>query len=227
MRGPGQSTGQATRQPPRQPIGQPGAVEAVGVRYEFYRDGYRFMFRANLVLAIGLILSIGLHVAQWLTPDREFFIATSADGRLLPIQPLDEPVVNIESILGWAQARAVGIHTFGFHDWRERFTANRHYFTQAGWDAFVTGIENSGNLEAVRNKRMVLTAVPKAAPVLVDEGVRNGRYTWIVEMVLSVTYQSSSEQAHQDVHVVLHVQRVPVRDNPDGLAIAQFIGRDI
>ena len=70
---------------------------------------------------------------------------------------------------------------------------------------------------------MVASSVATGAPVILDQGVINGRYAWKVQMPLLVTYQSSTEQIQQSLIITMVVSRVPTVDMPRGIAIVSFV----
>ena len=73
------------------------------------------------------------------------------------------------------------------------------------------------------DKQLVVSAVATGTPVITQEGVVDGRYSWNVQIPLLLSYQSSSEtNFSQPVIVTMLITRVPVLNNPRGIAIAQF-----
>ena len=70
-------------------------------------------------------------------------------------------------------------------------------------------------------------AVLSSAPIVNREYVQNGRYTWQLQIPVMVTYESLSEEFHQNLIVVLTIQRISTLDSVDGVGITAFVVRSI
>lgn len=199
------------------------ALELVRLRNNFYRDNYRRVVSALLAMVIInflLILTVFYQIAN--RPSPQYF-ATSTDGKITPLYPLSEPMIAPTELLQWASRAATAAYTYNFVDYREALQRVQNNFTPDGWTYFEEALKGSRTLEAVIAKKLVVSAVATAAPVIVDQGVINGRYAWKVQMPLLVTYQSASEQTQQPVVITMVVTRVPTVNMPRGIAIASFV----
>ena len=101
--------------------------------------------------------------------------------------------------------------------------ASSGFFTAEGWDQFINALASSNNLEAVKAKKLVVSAVATSAPVILQKGILNGRYAWRIQMPMLVTYQSASEFSQQHMTVTMLVSRVDTLNSPRGIGIAQFV----
>lgn len=200
-----------------------GGLEYVMLRNNFYRDNYR---RVVLALLVMIIINLGLVGALFYQishlPSPKYF-ATGSDGRITPLYPLDQPVVNPSELLQWASQAATAVNTYNFIDYRAAFQKAQSYFTADGWRNFENALRSSRNLEAVLEKKLVVSAVATGAPVIVDQGVINNRYAWKVQVPLLVSYQSASDNTQQSVVVTMVISRVPTLNTPRGIAIASFV----
>jgi intracellular multiplication protein IcmL len=97
------------------------------------------------------------------------------------------------------------------------------FFTPDGWNQFIGALNSSNNLKAVLDKKLVVSAVAIGAPVILDQGVLNGTYTWTVQMPMLVTYQSASQNAEQKIVVKIVVQRISTLNSARGIGIASFV----
>lgn len=199
------------------------AVEIVRLRNNFYRDNYRRLVGILLLLIIinlGLIVAVVYLITHRPTPQ---YFATSADGRITPLNPLSQPVVTPAELLQWANQAVVAAYSYNFVNYRKELQDASQYFTPEGWQQFQSGLKASRNLETVIAKKMVVTATPTGAPVVTDQGILNGRYAWRIRIPFLITYENSSnERIQQPITVNILVVRVSNLDNPKGIAIAQF-----
>jgi intracellular multiplication protein IcmL len=199
-------------------------VGSVVIRNEYYRDGYRTLQKIVLLLVIMVMMLIGAmyYVISVHQPQDRYF-ATTVDGRLVPMVALSQPNLSNPALMSWVAQASTEVLTFGFHDYRRRLQESSRNFTRTGWESFTSALEKSSILEMVQNNRQVVTAAPKAAPVLLWEGLENGRYAWRIEIPLIVTYQSGSQRKTDSMRVTLTVVRVPKLESPNGVGIEQWI----
>lgn len=199
-------------------------LDAVVVRNEFYRDGYRLMQRIALIQSIVLVGLIFIMFVVVKTNEQQYaYFATTEDGRLVPMVPLSEPNLSTPALTSWAAQAATEVMTFGFHDYKKRLQESSRNFTRRGWASFTSALDKSRVLETVQSYQQVVTATPTSAPVIVQEGIVNGRYQWVLEVPLSVTYQAGSQRRSDNLRVNLVVVRVPKLESPNGVGIEQWL----
>ena len=214
--------------PPQKPRAEApsGPLEAVITRNSFYRDGYRFWMKLAFTQGIALVLVlVALAVTIAVSRPQDRFFATTADGRLIRMLPLDEPNMNDAALISWAARAASDVMTFGFHDYQRRLQESSSYFTRRGWQTFSEALEKARLMETVEKAQQVVTAVPQKAPTIVQQGLTNGIYRWVVQVPLVVTYQSGAAQQSDNLNVQLVIVRVSTLDSPSGVGIQQWIGR--
>lgn len=84
-------------------------------------------------------------------------------------------------------------------------------------------MQQSNNLEAVKAKKLIVSAVATRAPIILQKGLLNGLYSWRIQMPILVTYQSASEFSQQNNVVTMLITRVSTLNSPRGIGIAQFV----
>ena len=115
--------------------------------------------------------------------------------------------------------------TFGFHDYQRRLQESSSYFTRRGWQTFSEALQRARLMETVEKAQQVVTAAPRSAPRIIQQGLTGGVYRWVVEMPLVVTYQSGTAVQSEVLNVSLVVVRASTLDSPSGVGIQQWIGR--
>lgn len=233
MAEPSQSVPKPSRQAPKPVPTDPQqdnapvtGLGAVVVRNEFYRDGYRTLLRLAIiegVVIIGLILAM-FYVISANKPQNRYF-ATTSDGRLVPMVALSEPNLSTPALMAWTAQAATEVMTFGFHDYRRRLQEASRNFTQLGWASFTKALENSRIMEMVQANQQVITAAPRSAPVLVSEGMVDGRYQWQVEIPMVITYQAGNQTRAENLIVTLLIVRVSKLESPNGVGIEQWVAQ--
>jgi len=199
------------------------ALETVKLRNNFYRDSYRltvlilfFSVLANIALA-GVVVYLESN-----KPTPKYF-ATTRGGSLIKMVPLNEPYMQSSELLNWVSNAVTSLYTYDFLNYRKTFQSNQSYFTPQGWRAFLDQIDQSRNLKTVQAKKLVVSAAPGGAPVITNQGVMNGVYSWRIQVPIIVTYQSLSEQFNQKLLITVTIQRRSTLDSEYGIGIAQFV----
>lgn len=199
------------------------ALAVVNLRNEFYRDNYR---RVVSILLLSMFINLGLGaILFWMythPPEPKYF-ATSINGRITPLYPLNEPNQSDSAVLQWANLAAIASYTYNFVNYREELQSASEFFTAEGWDAFLKALQGSNNLNAVRAKKLIVSAVATRAPVILQKGVLGGRYSWQVQMPVLVTFQSASEFTQQTNVVTMLIRRVSTLNQPRGIGISQIV----
>src|SRR4029078_3022037 len=177
-----------------------------------------------LALLIAMVVNIilGLMLIYIIThPPAPKYFATSINGRITPLFPLDQPNQSVSAVLQWANQAAIASFTYNFVNYRDELQASSGFFTAEGWDQFLGALQQSNNLDAVKAKKLIVSAVATRAPIILQKGVLNGSYSWRVQMPILVTYQSASEFTQQNNVVTMLITRVSTLNSPRGIGISQ------
>jgi intracellular multiplication protein IcmL len=199
------------------------ALAVVTLRNKFYKDSQR-----KVILALMVALIVNLVLASMLVyilthPPAPRYFATSISGRITPLFPLNEPNQSDSAVLQWANQAAIAAFTYNFVNYRDELQASSGFFTAEGWDQFLSALQQSNNLDAVKAKKLIVSAVATRAPIILQKGVLNGSYSWRVQMPILVTYQSASEFSQQNNVVTMLISRVSTLNSPRGIGISQFV----
>lgn len=199
------------------------ALLVVGLRNKFYKDSQR---KVMLTLFLSLFVNtvLGFILAYMIThPPEPRYFATTINGRITPLFALTEPNQSDSAVLQWANQAAIAAFTYNFVNYRDELQASSGFFTAEGWDQFLSALQESNNLDAIKIKKLVVSAVATRAPIILQKGILNGHYSWRVQMPILVTYQSASEFTQQNNVVTMLITRVSTLNSPRGIGIAQFV----
>ncbi len=201
-----------------------GPLVTIVTRNEFYRDGFRNLIKIAIlegVVIIGLILTLLVYIQASQPQDRYF--ATTADGRIMQMLPLDQPNMDTPALLSWVASAASDVMTFNYTDYQRRLQQSSKHFTKVGWETFASALQRSRIIDAVTAQSQMVSAQPKSAPVLIQEGPLGGKYRWVVSMPLVVNYKGQQTSRSDTLNLNLVIERVAALENPNGVGIAQWI----
>lgn len=218
VRGKPQKTVQAKQEEDTSSLGK------VVMRNEYYRDGYRLALRVAVVQSFVILGLIGVmfFVVKVHQPENRYF-ATTEDGRLIPMISLIQPNLSTPALLSWVAQATTETMTFGFNDYRRRLQESSRHFTRRGWDSFTTALQRGRIIESIEGQSQVISAAPRGAPVVQSEGVLGGRYQWVVQIPMILTYTSGAKSRSDNWVVSIVIVRVPRLESPNGVGISQWV----
>lgn len=204
------------------------ALETVLQRNNFYRQSYH-----NLLMLLFLSLVVTTILVYFIVKyqndhTKPFYFATDKNGGILYLAPPADPFVKDEQIISWAKNAGLRVYSYNHVDFRKDFQNMRQLFTSNGYKGFLKSLKISNNLDAVKQRKFVVSArlAKGSAPKIVGKGIRNGVYSWLVEMDLDVFYQNELEAIAQPIKLELIISRVNRLNELQGIAISQFVAQD-
>ena len=190
---------------------------------KFTADGQKKLI-STLLISVVLVLVFALFLLFIVThPPKPKYFATSINGRITPLTAFDEPNQSDSAILQWANQAAIASFSYNFVNYHDELMAASSYFTSDGWSQFIDALQQSGNLDTVKGKKLIVSAVATRAPIILQKGVLNGSFSWRIQMPILVTYQSASEFTQQNNIVTMLVTRISTLESPRGIGISQFV----
>jgi intracellular multiplication protein IcmL len=170
-----------------------------------------------LSLTMNLILG---YAVVWRFPVKQFLWTSDAQAVCAAI-PLAEPNVSQARIKDLAANAAVSINTFDYSNYRQLINAAlTQSFTPRARDLYRAALAETGIIDKVRSSFMVVSGVTAGPPNIAQEGRRDGRYFWLVEVPLRVFYRTNMETKAENRILTMTVIRVePSPINPNGIAI--------
>ena len=199
-----------------------GLTEIV-TRNKFYEDGVHRLVIGIFISLIFSVMGILAILYTYTHPPAPVYFPTSANGRISPLVPLDQPNSSDSSIVQWSNLVAMAAFSYNFVNYRSELEAASDFFTANGWTSFLKSLKDSNNLIAVVNKKLVVSGQATRTPEILQKGVINGRYAWRIKIPMFITYQSSDQYSTQSVDVILLVTRVSTLNNPKGIGVEQFV----
>lgn len=199
-------------------------LELVYLRNLFYRDGYkRILICVFLVAIIDVLLLGGVVYKSMQTPPPQYFAATP-DGRIVHEHPMSDPVLSDAKVLAYVSNVTQVIYQRDYIHWQAQLQTISNYFTPAGWRNFISTLKASNNLNTLTNFKMVTKVQLTGVPQILRKGVISGHYSWVVKVPVLVQYLSPAHSTiSQSLDITYIIIRVPVQDNPDRIAINNFL----
>jgi intracellular multiplication protein IcmL len=206
-------------------MNQRDAIQTVMIRNSFYRDGYRALLKVALVQGAVIATLFAIIIVLVMTSSvRHVFFATNVDGRIMPIEPVNEPYFADDQVITWTAKTAREVMQMDYLNYRTHLDEVNTRFTQTGRVDFQSALKDSRLLEAIEEKKLVSQLKIEGAPQVLKKGIgKNGTYSWYLSMPISIVYDG--QDAPQPVRGVLQVRvdRVNFLEIPEGIAFGQWI----
>lgn len=199
-------------------------LTAVILRNDWYKDRYTTVLRSLAVIAIiAAVQAVTIIVLALNKPDPKYF-AVDGQGLVVEIVPVDRPLLGNDALAQWASDTARRAYNIDFVNWQQQLGALKDRFSAQAYDSYVAQMDSSGNLRGIRENRMVMEAITEPA-VITRTGIDNGRYTWDVEVPVSVvTHYGGASKRTQRVRVSMTITRVDNRLRPEsGVVVTRLV----
>lgn len=189
----------------------------------FRKDSQSFVMKLVILSALLNLIVLVIIFYKVIYPLEPRYYGTITKGRIFPLTALKEPNQSDSAVSEWANQAAISAFTLDFVNYPQQLQQASQYFTQEGWEQFLESLQQSNNIEQIRQKRLTVTAVAQNTPVILQKGVLNGRFSWRIQMPILITYQSSSSIEQQTSIITMLVNRISTLESYRGIGISQFI----
>jgi len=202
-------------------------TEVVGyIRDNFYRDGFNtvLLSMAMVVAAIGLLIILSLYF--FLHQVLPITFPVYPDWRIQPDVPLDSPYLHAADLLQWTSEKVPTVLNFDFMNYEQDIKKSAPLFTTNGWPKYLELVNTfMGSDEVLQNKDFVKTT-PLGAPIVLNQGIVEGKYGWWVQIPVEVRYSGVSGVSHTTKLIIQTlIVRISTLNNLDGVAIENIIAK--
>jgi intracellular multiplication protein IcmL len=200
------------------------AISTVLNRNAFYRDGYRLLLRLSIIQSIIIVVLAAGIISLFLSiENKRVYFATTSDGRIISIVPLNEPYRSQAEVIEFAARTARSVMGFDYRDYRENLQRVSVDFTASGWESFSKALKESSIIDAVTARKLVVHMEIEAAPEIKNAFVKNGVYTWYLQFPVTIKFDGEQPPAPIRTMLLLQVVRVSTLQNPEGISIEQWV----
>ena len=171
-----------------------------------------------------LLISVTINVLQAMYQEKPKYFAATNDLRIAPLIALNEPMVSQSGLLNWTTETVCKTFGLDFKNWKRQMMDIRYRYSDKAFGQLVRSYKKSGNLEMIKNQRLVMSCTITEAPVIPAKGIVKGKVTWKVEFPILISYESSKGVENtQKLLVTVMVQRVSTIKNSEGIQIIQLV----
>lgn len=200
------------------------ATEVVCLMDNFYRDRFRLILLslAMVVGAIALLIVVSLYFFMHQVLPVTFGVYP--EWRVQMDVPVDRAYPALPDMFQWVSTVIPKIFATDFINYGQSFKALTPYFSENGWAIYMGIVKTYMNQEDIVKNKQFVTALAAGAPVILNQGIVEGKYAWWVQMPIEVRYSGIDANVHT-VNLVVQalVARVSTVNNLDGVVIDNMI----
>ena len=203
------------------------AETVLHLKDDFYRDGFRFIWLSIVMTIAAIILLIMVSLYFFLNQVLPINFSVYDDFRVQPDIPVDRPYMDTANLVQWGSTVIPKIFSMNFINYNQKLKEVAQFFTPNGWEKYGAIVKTAINLDELIKNKVFVTASADGAPVVLNQGLIEGRYAWWLQIPVEVHY-SGIGGVGADAHatnliVQFLVVRVPTLDNLDGIRIENMI----
>lgn len=188
----------------------------------------RFKGRALLgllVLCCGLLIwNASLHATK---PEPKL-LGMTVDGRIQELPLLDEPLESRQLLMDWVRRNIPDLYDWNYANYRAELNKARDYTQQVTLEQFQTDLKSSGILDKVLDDFLILRGNIVEEPVVINETITKGRRLWVVEIPMTLVYDSGEvkngqrRRINQDILFTAWIVRANILEYDAGLMLAKY-----
>lgn len=201
-------------------------IEMVLARNQFYWENYQKICTVLILLVVLNFLLLGFIYYQYKTPPAPKYFATQPDGVPIQIVPLNIPYQTDDFVLEWAKNAVVNIYSLDFVNYRKTLQDDTIYFTWRGHKDFLLAYKASNNLDAVKEKKQVVSVVITGPGKINFSGQEAAElpYSWKLTLPATFVYQNSENDIIRQTGLIsMIIERDSTLRHPEGIAISQLV----
>jgi len=198
-------------------------LQNIVLRDDFYRDSFGKVVLVifGILVAIAFLIALSVYLYMSKPPPVTFHV--DGDWRVQPPVPLDQPYLERADLLQWVADSVPQAYHFDFNHYNEQLKVAPQYFTTDGWNIFLNQLNIYANYNTVQSGKIFVRAAPSAAPSLVNEGLLAGRYAWLVNIPITISYSGFKPPGSKDLQLQVTVVRVSTLNNLTGVGIDNMV----
>jgi len=216
-------------------------------RERFHREGVaRIRILAFGLLVLFAILFALTTILLMRDPAPAFFSGRESDrGLVLRIDVSDGDEITDAELITWVGARLVEMFNFSYADADSRFRVFQRHLSPVAWRGLEGQIESEGynriinrevQMRRLDRDRLIVTAVPRAPPLIESFGVgEDGHYYWDMRVPMVIRVNGPPQMVNNDLELFLRIRIVPyaemrggrifVRDDPLEIARIGYLSQ--
>lgn len=205
----------------------PASAHIIMNSAEWYQKFAKYSLFALFPVAIAAtVVTVALAYMISKPPETLSYLMDT-DGRVVQLLPVSSPSLTETEVLSWAATRIEALHNISFTDYKQHIHSLRTDFTPKAYLEYQHSLKASKAIEKITTDRLNMYIKPKTAPRIINSGVVNGEYTWIIEMTVTQFFAGGKFQSTgTDLISTIKIKRASRVRNLSGVVITKYLARE-
>ncbi|WP_305910427.1 DotI/IcmL family type IV secretion protein (plasmid) [Methylomarinum sp. Ch1-1] len=188
-----------------------------------YKAGIEKKEKHIYLLSYVFSFSFLINIIQYaLTPEADYY-AQRKNLFTEKMVPFHEPYVTNNGIVKFATRVVTDTLTMDFYNIEMNFDGVSKYYNQAALKDLVESMDNKGITGIIKNKKLSVSASLSGLPLVVNEGIISGVYSWLVEIPMIMSYESSKGTLPgKEILAKVLMQSTDTQINPYGVIVRKI-----
>lgn len=199
--------------------------------YEALRENVNWLKAANtrqarimFVLGIVILLLAAVAATGWWTRPTRQVVAVSPDLRVIPLTPLDQPVLTEDGVRDFAAKVTTQCLSLHFVSWKKQLIDCKPYFMPETFTNFESVLQSSGILPTIRNQRLDANVTLASSAVMVNHWTKDNVLYMEVQVPVEMSYEGTDGNHGQQTFTMdVIIRRVSEDLVPRGVLISGFV----
>lgn len=146
--------------------------------------------------------------------------------------PLDKPHRVTSDITKWVETATAEVMNFTSQNYQNDLSAAQKLFDNGGNSQYTTFLRDKNIMKVLESGRYKVNSHVEDTPLLLNEGVVQGRYRWLYQIPVMITYIDRNASGYEDAkpinqkaQITLQVGRSKDAENADALLIERWSGK--
>jgi hypothetical protein len=182
-----------------------------------------FLVGVTAVMGVAIVGTLLYTKNKIESVEREYF-ATTHNGQLFELTPIDEPIGGEERALYFSSTCVTKMFQLDYVNYiRQMSDAQLRCFTDAGYKSYINAFDRAGLLNQLKDPkaRLVLAATPGPGEFL-DKSVKVfggvARQTFTIRHPMELVFNGNVNNPRRG-QIEVDLLRIDQKDRPDGLAV--------
>lgn len=147
--------------------------------------------------------------------------------------PLDQAHRTTEQIGEWLTMAVSEALTFQKADYKDSLNASLRHFDESGKAQYMAFLDENGIVKILESNRFYISGFTQSMPLLLNEGVVDGRFRWLYEVPVMITYldraatkgYKEAQPVNQNMSLTIQVGRTSDLSAGKDVAIERWTGK--
>ncbi|OIR06024.1 macrophage killing protein with similarity to conjugation protein [mine drainage metagenome] len=198
-------------------------IQIIAAKNRFWPLAYQTQSKVLIWQSgVSMVLIIGIVAIIIFRPAPQSY-AVSPDGKITPLIPMTQGV-GAEALLDFSSKAIIASFTLNFQDWKTQIGGLSKYYTEGGYNNFVSAIEPIKN--RVIEGRYVTSIGFAEPPIIAKSAVLDGTMKYKVTAQILIGFEGQTKKISPQVwDISLIVERVSMEQSVNGIAISSVIAK--